>query len=73
MADGKFVKLKEREHKILHLKMNNPIHNLILRASLLESSLAERDLGVLGNSKVGISQWRALVTQGVRGMLGCIR
>lgn len=56
MADRKFVKFNERQRKVLHLRMNNPIQYLILRATLLESSLAERDLGGLVNSKMDISQ-----------------
>lgn len=42
MADRKFTKFNERQFKVLHLRKNNPIHCLILRATLLESGLAEK-------------------------------
>lgn len=72
-ADKKFEKFNERQHKVLHLRRSNPIHYLRLRAILLESNLSERDLGVLMNSKVGISQQQALVTKGMGGVLVCVR
>jgi len=42
-------------------------------ADLLETSSVERDLGVLVEDKLTMSQQRALVVKKASGILGCIR
>jgi len=67
------MKFNNTKCRVLHLQRNNSIHQYRLGADLLVSSSVERDLGVLVDDKLTMSQQCALVTKKANGILGCTR
>lgn len=66
------MEFNKKNHKVLNLRRNNP-KQYILEATQLDSSLAVKDLGVLVDTKLNMSQQHAFVTKKASGILGCIR
>ncbi|KAK4825178.1 hypothetical protein QYF61_024658 [Mycteria americana] len=60
-------------NKVLHLGRNSPKHQDRLGADQLGSSFAEKALELLVDTKLTMSQQRALVAMVANSILGCIR
>ncbi|KAJ7420338.1 hypothetical protein BTVI_21739 [Pitangus sulphuratus] len=71
-AEKNHLKFNMGKCRVLHLRRNNPRHQYKLGAAPLEGGSAEKDLGVLADNKLSMSQLCALEAKTVNGILGCI-
>jgi len=62
-ADRNLMKFNKEKCRVLHLARNNPMHQHMLGADQLESSLAEKELDVLVDTMLNMSQQCALVSK----------
>ncbi|GAB0187927.1 cAMP-dependent protein kinase inhibitor alpha [Grus japonensis] len=72
-ANRNLMKFNKEKCKVLPLGRNNPRHQDVLRTIQLESSSAGKDLGILVDIGLTMSQQGALAAEKASGVLGCVR
>lgn len=65
------MKFNKENCELLHIEKNSSGHHHLLGVTQMESSSVAKDLGVLVDTKLNMSQQYAHVTKKANGTLGC--
>ena len=72
-AEHNLMRFNKSKRKLLHLKKNNHRPQYRLEADQLKKSSAKKDLDVLMDNRLAMSQQRALTAKKANGVLECIK
>jgi len=67
------MRFSKGKYTVLHLGRNNLTHQCRLGGDLLERSSVEKDMGILVDNRLAMSQQCAPVAKNVSGILGYIK
>ena len=70
--EGKKMNFNREKCKVLHLDIKNVKHKYKMGDTWLDSSIYERDLGVLVDNKLNMSQQCNMAAKKANSLLGCI-